>query len=107
MNQNIIEGILSHNHQSIARAISIIENNNPDDIELILSAIYNKTSNAYRIGITGPPGAGKSSITNEIIKLLSVEKNIAILSVDPTSPFTGGAVSFLGVPAIWNSISLK
>ena len=92
MNQNLIEGLLSRNHKSIARAISVIENNNSDDIELILSAIYNKTGKAYRVGITGPPGAGKSSITNELIKLLSGKKNIAILSVDPTSPFTGGAI---------------
>ena len=92
INQNVIEEILSRKHQSIARAISIIEDNNPDNIESILSKIYNKTGRAYRIGITGPPGSGKSSIANEIIKLLSPEKNIAVLSVDPTSPFTGGAI---------------
>ena len=60
-------------------------------IKRIVSQIWNAT-NAYRIGITGPPGSGKSSITNEIIKLLSPDKTIAVLSVDPTSPFTGGAI---------------
>tara|TARA_X000001036_G_scaffold63455_1_gene53974 strand:- start:2903 stop:3841 length:939 start_codon:yes stop_codon:yes gene_type:complete len=92
INQNFIKEILSQKHQSVARAISIIENNDSPNVESILSGIYNETGQAYRIGITGPPGAGKSSITNEIIKLLSSDKKIAVLSVDPTSPFTGGAI---------------
>ena len=92
MNHNLTEGILSQNHQSIAKAISLIENGNNSDIESLLSSIYNKTGKSYRLGITGPPGAGKSSITNEIINLLSSKKSIAVLSVDPTSPFTGGAI---------------
>ena len=91
MNSDIIDGILARNQNSIAKAISIVENN-IEDAESILSDLYNKTGHAYRIGITGPPGAGKSSITNEMIKLLSPKKKIAILSVDPTSPFTGGAI---------------
>jgi len=92
MNHNLTEGILSQDHQSIAKAISLIESGDNSDIESILSSIYNKTGQSYRIGITGPPGAGKSSITNELINLLSDDKSIAILSVDPTSPFTGGAI---------------
>ena len=90
--QKFIEEILSQKHQSIARAISIVQDNNTEDVESILSKIYNKTGNAYRIGITGPPGAGKSSIANEVIKLLSPNNSVAVLSVDPTSPFTGGAI---------------
>ena len=92
MKQNLTEGVLSQDHQSIARLISLVENGNYTDIESILSEIYNKTGNSYRLGITGPPGAGKSSITNELINRLSESKSIAILSVDPTSPFTGGAI---------------
>ena len=92
MKQNLTEGVLSQDHQSIARLISLVESGNYTDIESILSEIYNKTGNSYRLGITGPPGAGKSSITNELINRLSESKSIAILSVDPTSPFTGGAI---------------
>ena len=93
MNNNLIEGILSNNHQSIAKAISVIQDrSNSGKLESILDGVYNRTGKSYRLGITGPPGAGKSSITNEIIKLLSSDKNIAVLSVDPTSPFTGGAI---------------
>ena len=92
MKQNLTEGVLSQDHQSIARLISLVENGNYTDIESILSEIYNKTGNSYRLGITGPPGAGKSSITNELINRLSENKSVAILSVDPTSPFTGGAI---------------
>ena len=70
MKQNLTEGVLSQDHQSIARLISLVENGNYTDIESILSEIYNKTGNSYRLGITGPPGAGKSSITNELINRL-------------------------------------
>ena len=51
MNKNLIEGILSNNHQSIAKAISIIENNNDADVESLLSGIYSKTGKAYRTTI--------------------------------------------------------
>ena len=92
MDKNLTKGILSQNHQSIAKSISLVENGNNVDIESILSSIYNETGTSYRLGITGPPGAGKSSITNELIHMLSDNKSIAVLSVDPTSPFTGGAI---------------
>ena len=67
MDKNLTKGILSQNHQSIAKSISLVENGNNVDIESILSSIYNETGTSYRLGITGPPGAGKSSITNELI----------------------------------------
>jgi LAO/AO transport system kinase len=80
------------NKRTIARVISTIEADDKKGI-LILKEIFQKTGNAYRIGITGPPGAGKSTITNQLTKhLLSLAKSVAIIAVDPTSPFSGGAL---------------
>ena len=87
-----IENIISGDKRSIARAISIAENETPERFEL-LKELYKLTGNAYKIGITGPPGAGKSTITDCLIKSL-VKKGykVGVIAVDPTSPFTGGAL---------------
>lgn len=94
VNEDLIAGILNRDNRMVARAISFIENNKKQEKPL-LSSLYAKTGNAYRIGITGPPGAGKSSITNGLIELLTNEgKSAAVIGVDPSSPFNHG--SFLG-----------
>ncbi len=80
------------NKKLTARIISLVESENDLAID-ILKEIFKKSGNAYRIGITGPPGAGKSTLTNQITKLLlSQNKSVAIIAVDPTSPFSGGAL---------------
>ena len=91
MNINdILKSIRKKDILSISRTITQIESSNCDKL---LSEIYPFTGNAFRIGITGPPGAGKSSITNELItKYRSLNKSVAVIGVDPTSPFTGGAL---------------
>ena len=89
---NILKGLKSKKHKYIAQAISSIENNNhlKDDILKNIKPNKNKT---IRIGITGPPGAGKSSITNQLIKKYRSEnKSVCALLVDPSSPFSSGAV---------------
>ncbi len=81
-----------NNKRVVSRAISIVEYGNTDSRDL-LTSIYSKTGNAYRIGITGPPGAGKSTLTNQLTKYCrTLGKTVAIIAVDPTSPFTGGAL---------------
>ncbi len=87
-----INKLLDGNRVAIARAISVVENESNDAAGL-LEAVYAKTGSAYRIGITGPPGAGKSTITNKVAQeYRSQGLTVGIIAVDPTSPFTGGAL---------------
>jgi LAO/AO transport system kinase len=86
------ERLLAGDPRAIARAISLIENESPDGAALI-GRIFSKTGNAYLIGITGPPGAGKSTLVDKITaELRKRGKTVGILAVDPTSPFSGGAI---------------
>jgi len=82
--------ILKGDKRAIAQVISEVENDTATDI---LGKIFPYTGNAYQIGITGPPGAGKSTLVSVIAdKLLRAGKKIGIVAVDPTSPFSGGAL---------------
>ncbi len=92
LENSFIEKIFSNDRRTVARSISIVESDNSMAIEL-LKKVYGRVGNAYRIGITGPPGAGKSTITNQLTKFYrSRNKKVGIIAVDPTSPFTGGAL---------------
>jgi LAO/AO transport system kinase len=77
---------------ALARAISVVENARPG-FEQLLAGIHSRLGGARRIGITGPPGAGKSTLTERLVAAWRAQDlRVAVVAVDPTSPFTGGAL---------------
>jgi len=92
--EEIVQGVLSGDRRSIARAITIMENNEAEAKKLI-NTIYPYTGKAHVIGLTGPGGSGKSTLIEKIVRECRRRgKTVGVIAVDPTSPFTGGA--FLG-----------
>jgi len=88
----LYNGIMTGNRRALAKSISAIENNHPD-CEALMAKIFHHCGNAHIIGFTGPPGAGKSTLVDKAAKEFRQRgKTIGIIAVDPTSPFTGGAI---------------
>lgn len=89
----IIEGIKNRSPRAIARAISLVENGDVSVNELLGSLDINAIDNVMIFGITGPPGAGKSTLTGKLVGYLrSLGKRVGVIAVDPSSPISGGAI---------------
>lgn len=89
---SLSDRLLAGDPRAIARAISLVEDEAPSATEL-LRAVFQHTGRAYLIGVTGPPGAGKSTLVDRMTQVLrSRGKTVGIVAVDPTSPFSGGAI---------------
>jgi LAO/AO transport system kinase len=88
----IVEGLLAGERRALARAISIVDNDEPESREII-KQIFSKTGNIRTVGFTGPGGAGKSTLVGKLIpECQALGYKVAVLAVDPTSPITGGAI---------------
>jgi len=88
----LVEGVLAGERRAVARAISLVEDGRPELAELS-AGIYGATGRAATMGLTGAPGVGKSTIAAAVVGLArGLEHRVAVLAVDPTSPYTGGAL---------------
>jgi LAO/AO transport system kinase len=88
----LAERVLAGDPRAIARAISCIEDEDPSSADLV-RAIFSHTGRAYLVGVTGPPGAGKSTLVDRIVfEIRKSGRSVGVIAVDPTSPFSGGAV---------------
>jgi LAO/AO transport system kinase len=92
MTDSLSERVLSGDPRAVARAISLIEDEAPAGAELV-RRIFNRTGRAYLVGMTGSPGAGKSTLVDRLIaEFRGANQSVGVVAVDPTSPFSGGAI---------------
>jgi LAO/AO transport system kinase len=90
--QTLVERLLAGDKRALARGISLVENDDPEGWALVRD-VYPRTGRAAVVGFTGPPGAGKSTLLGALTKLeRERDKTVAVLSIDPSSPYTQGAL---------------
>jgi LAO/AO transport system kinase len=90
--ERLVEGVRGGDRRALARAITLIESSDPSAYELV-KEIYPETGKAYAVGVTGPPGVGKSSLISALLRhVRGRDASVGVISVDPSSPFTRGAL---------------
>jgi LAO/AO transport system kinase len=90
--QELIEGVRAGDRRAVARAISAVEDGAPE-LEALSAGIYDLTGRSATVGMTGAPGVGKSTLAAQLVRLVRDRgEQVAVLAVDPTSPYTGGAL---------------
>ena len=90
--ETLVEGVRSGDRRALARAITLIENADPLSYDVVRE-LYPETGGAYAVGITGPPGVGKSSLISALVRhVRSQQQTVGVISVDPSSPFSKGAL---------------
>jgi len=88
----LVEGVRAGDRRALARAISLVENGDPLSLELVRE-VYPDTGRAFVIGMTGPPGVGKSSLVSALVRhVRAAGQTVGVISVDPSSPYTSGAL---------------
>jgi len=92
MAPSLIDRFYEGDIRALGRLLTLVENRHPESGR-ILAELFPKSGNAFRIGLTGAPGAGKSTLVNQLAQQYAThDASVAVLAVDPTSPFTGGAL---------------
>ena len=90
--ESLAEGVRAGDRRALARAITLVENSEPLAYDVVRE-LYPETGRAYAVGITGPPGVGKSSLISELVRhVREQERSVGVISVDPSSPFSQGAL---------------
>jgi LAO/AO transport system kinase len=88
----LVDRMLAGDRRALARLITRVENREPG-VAALMQRIHDRTGRAYTLGVTGPPGAGKSTLVDRLIAALRADgATVGVIAVDPTSPFSGGAV---------------
>ncbi len=90
--EELANGVRAGDRRALARAITLVENRDPLSYDLVRE-LYPETGSAYVVGVTGPPGVGKSSLISALVRhVREAERSVGVISVDPSSPFTKGAL---------------
>lgn len=89
----LVERLATGDRRALARLLTVVEDGDARELRGLVERLHPRTGGAHLVGVTGPPGVGKSSLTNEMVTVLrSRDRTVGVIAVDPSSPFSGGAL---------------